>query len=283
MSYGLTSQAIVRKTVDAMLATGGLHHQGPHAGAGAERGARRRRTAAGRVDIAVFAIGAPRSPRSMRRSAASASSRSTTRPTALAALKKEFPTGYIARSSPRRTSPASRSRCSRMYYDYAAVAGADVPAARVKTFTAAHRREPGRAGAGPAAVPRQMAPRSAVQQFQRAVSPRLDRLLQGEGHRRMEVTEKEGGHPARARDGGRGGGRLETWTGALPTGQGQAVQARLLKPVMIVLQGGDRRDRGRLDPQLPGPTADPPVHRADAGGGARRVAGADVPAVSALR
>jgi len=135
ITYGLTSQEIVRKTVDAMLATGGLTIKDltpvlvPNVVAGADN------LAAGRVDISVFAIGAPK--------VAEVDAAVGVRfipidnsPTAVAALKKEFPTGYIAQMQPAPNTAGVKEPMYTMFYDYAVFAGADVPADRVKKITA---------------------------------------------------------------------------------------------------------------------------------------------------
>jgi uncharacterized protein len=135
ITYGLTSQEIVRKTIDAMLATGGLTIKDltpvlvPNVVAGADN------LAAGRVDISVFAVGAPK--------VAEVDAAVGVRfipidnsPAALAALKKEFPTGYIDRMQPAPNMAGVKEPMDTMFYDYAVFAGADVPADRVKQITA---------------------------------------------------------------------------------------------------------------------------------------------------
>jgi TRAP transporter TAXI family solute receptor len=133
--YGLTSQEIVRKTIDAMLATGGLSIKDltPVLAPNVVRGADD--LAAGRVDIAVFAIGAPKVAEVDAAVGGVRFIPLDNTPTTLAALKKEFPTGYIAQIKPAPNLAGIREPMFTMFYDYAAVAGADVPAARVKTFT----------------------------------------------------------------------------------------------------------------------------------------------------
>jgi hypothetical protein len=133
--YGLTSQEIVRKTVDAMLATGGLSIKDltPVLAPNVVRGVDD--LMAGRVDIAVFAIGAPK--------VAEADAAVGVRfipldnnATALAALKKEFPTGYISQIKPAPNLAGVKEPMFTMFYDYTTMAGAHVPAARVKQITA---------------------------------------------------------------------------------------------------------------------------------------------------
>ncbi len=134
IAYGLTSQEIVRKTVDAMLATGGLTIADlkpvmvPNVVRGADD------LAAGRVDIAVFAIGSAK--------VAEVDAAVGVRfipldhsPAAEAALKKEFPTGYIAKLEPAPNLAGVKEPMYTMYYDYTILAGADVPADRIKAIT----------------------------------------------------------------------------------------------------------------------------------------------------
>jgi TRAP transporter TAXI family solute receptor len=135
IAYGLTSQEIVRKTIDAMLATGGLTIKDlkpvmvPNVVRGADD------LAAGRVDIAVFAIG---SPKVAEVDAAVGGVRFIpleNNPTTLAALKKEFPTGYIAKLNPAPNIAGVKEPMDTMYYDYTAFTNADVPADKIKTIT----------------------------------------------------------------------------------------------------------------------------------------------------
>ena len=135
ITYGLTSQEIVRKAVDAMLATGGLTIKDltpvlvPNVVSGADN------LGAGRVDISVFAIGGPK--------VAEVDAAVGVRfipldnsPAAQAALKKEFPTGYISLMQPAPNLAGVKEPMYTMFYDYAAFAGADVPADLVKRITA---------------------------------------------------------------------------------------------------------------------------------------------------
>ncbi len=123
--YGLASQEIVRKTVDAMLATGGLSIKDltPVLAPNVVRGADD--LAAGRVDIAVFAIGAPKVAEVDASVGGVRFIPLDNSPTAVAALKKEFPTGYIAEIKPAPNLAGVREPMFTMFYDYAAIAGAD--------------------------------------------------------------------------------------------------------------------------------------------------------------
>jgi TRAP transporter TAXI family solute receptor len=134
IAYGLTSQEIVRKTIDAMLATGGLTASDlktvmvPNVVRGADE------LAAGRVDITVFAIGGAK----VSEVDAAVGVRFIPledSPAALAALKKEFPTGYLAKVTPAPQLAGVKEPMTTLFYDYTVFANADVPAERVKTLT----------------------------------------------------------------------------------------------------------------------------------------------------
>jgi TRAP transporter TAXI family solute receptor len=135
ISYGLTSQEIVRKTVDAMLATGGLSIKDlrpvmvPNVIRGADD------LAAGRVDIAVFAIGAPKVAEVDAAVGGIRYIPLENSPTALAALKKEFPTGYFSTVKPAANLAGVKQPMNTLFYDYSTIAGAHVPAARIKEIT----------------------------------------------------------------------------------------------------------------------------------------------------
>ncbi len=135
MAYGLASQEIVRKTFDAMLATGGLAPSDlkqvmvPNVIRGADE------LIAGRVDVALFAIG---SAKVSEADAAVGGVRFLpleNTPASLAALKKEFPTGYIARIQPGPGLAGIKEPMDVMFYDYTIFAHKDVPAERIKTIT----------------------------------------------------------------------------------------------------------------------------------------------------
>jgi TRAP transporter TAXI family solute receptor len=134
ITYGLTSQEIVRKTVDAMLATGGLSISDlkpvmvPNVVRGADD------LAAGRVDIAVFAMGSSK----VAEVDAAVGIRFVPldhTEAAEAGLKKEFPTGYLDRIEPSPSLAGVKEPIWSMHYDYAIFANADVPADRIKTVT----------------------------------------------------------------------------------------------------------------------------------------------------
>jgi TRAP transporter TAXI family solute receptor len=136
IAYGLTSQEIVRKTIDAMLATGGLTVKDlktvlvPNVIRGVDE------LVSGRVDITVFAIG------SAKVSEADAAISGGIKfvplentPAALAGLKKEFPTGYLATLQPAPNLAGVKQAQTAMFYDYTFFANADVKADRVKQIT----------------------------------------------------------------------------------------------------------------------------------------------------
>ena len=135
MAYGLTAQENVRKTLDAMLATGGLKPSDlkqvmvPNVVRGVDE------FIAGRVDVAVFAIG---SAKVAEADAAVGGIRFLpleNTPQALAALKKEFPTGYLETLQPAPNLAGVKEPIVTMFYDYTAFANANVPAERVKKIT----------------------------------------------------------------------------------------------------------------------------------------------------
>jgi TRAP transporter TAXI family solute receptor len=135
MSYGLTAQENVRKTIDAMLATGGLKPSDlkqvmvPNVIRGVDE------LIAGRVDVTVFAIG---SAKVAEADAAVGGIRFLpleNTPQALAALKKEFPTGYLDTVQPAPNLAGVKEPMVTMFYDYTVFANADLPAERVKTIT----------------------------------------------------------------------------------------------------------------------------------------------------
>jgi TRAP transporter TAXI family solute receptor len=134
ISYGLTSQEIVRKTVDAMLATGGLSIKDlkpvlvPNVVRGVDE------LISGRVDITVFAIGGAK----VSEADAAVGIRFIpleNTPESLAALKREFPTGYLAKVDPAPQLAGVKEPMTTLFYDYTVFANADVPADKIKTIT----------------------------------------------------------------------------------------------------------------------------------------------------
>lgn len=134
VAYGFTSQEIIKKTIDAMLATGGLSVNDlktvlvPNLIRGVDE------LVAGRVDITTFAVGSAK--------VAEADAAVGIRfiplpegPQSLAALKKEFPTAYLGKVSPAPNFAGVKEPISIMFYDYTVFASADMAADRVKTIT----------------------------------------------------------------------------------------------------------------------------------------------------
>jgi TRAP transporter TAXI family solute receptor len=134
-AYGLTAQENVRKTLDAMLATGGVKPSDmkqvmvPNVIRGVDE------LIAGRVDVTVFAIG---SAKVAEADAALGGVRFLpleNTPEALAALKKEFPTGYFDTVQPAPNLAGVKEPIVTLFYDYTVFANADLPAERVKKIT----------------------------------------------------------------------------------------------------------------------------------------------------
>jgi TRAP transporter TAXI family solute receptor len=134
-AYGLTSQENVRKTLDAMLATGGVKPSDmkqvlvPNVIRGVEE------LMAGRVDVTVFAIG---SAKVAEADAAVGGIRFLpleNTPESLAALRKEFPTGYLDTVKPAPNLAGIKEPIVTLFYDYTVFANADLPADRVKRIT----------------------------------------------------------------------------------------------------------------------------------------------------
>jgi TRAP-type uncharacterized transport system substrate-binding protein len=91
--------------------------------------------AAGRVDISVFAIGGAKVAEVDAAVGGVRFIPLDNSPAAEAALKKEFPTGYIAKLEPAPNLAGVKAPMYTMYYDYTVFGGADVPADRIKTIT----------------------------------------------------------------------------------------------------------------------------------------------------
>jgi uncharacterized protein len=135
VSYGYTSQEIIKLTVDAMLATEGLTAADlrtvmvPNLGRGVDE------LMSGRVDISTFAIG------SAKVSEADASLGGIrfiplpNTPEALAAMQKVFRTAYLAKVEPAPNLAGVKEPMYLMGYDYTVFANKDVPAERAKTVT----------------------------------------------------------------------------------------------------------------------------------------------------
>jgi TRAP transporter TAXI family solute receptor len=135
VAYGFTSQEIIKKTVDAMLATAGLSIKDlkpvmvPNLVRGVDE------FISGRADITTFAIG---SAKVAEADAAVKGIRFISlenTPEALAALKKEFRTAYIGRVDPQPNYAGVKEPINTMVYDYTIFANAKVPADRIKQIT----------------------------------------------------------------------------------------------------------------------------------------------------
>jgi len=134
VAYGFTSQEIIKKTVDAMLATDGLSIKDlkpimvPNLIRGVDD------LIAGRADITTFALG------SAKVSEADAAVKIRfinlpEGPQALAGLKKEFRTAYLAKAQPSPRYAGVKEPITVMQYDYTIFANAKVPAEQVKKIT----------------------------------------------------------------------------------------------------------------------------------------------------
>ncbi|MEA2929042.1 MAG: uncharacterized protein QOG38_1470 [Hyphomicrobiales bacterium] len=135
VSYGYTSQEIIKLTVDAMLATEGLTAADlktvmvPNLGRGVDE------LMAGRADITTFAIG------SAKVSEADASVGGIrfiplpNTPQALEAMQKVFRTAYLAKVEPAPNLPGVKEPMYLMGYDYTVFANKDVKPERAKTIT----------------------------------------------------------------------------------------------------------------------------------------------------
>lgn len=146
VAYGFTSQEIIKKTVDAMLATEGLSIKDlkpvmvPNLVRGVEAFEN------GRADITTFALG------SAKVSEADAAVHGIryislpNTPEALKGLKSQFRTAYIAQAKPSPRYAGVKEPINIMQYDYTVFAGAKVSADRIKKITeiiATHKKELG--------------------------------------------------------------------------------------------------------------------------------------------
>jgi hypothetical protein len=136
ITYGYTSQEIIRTTIDAMLASAGLTIGDlrpvlvPNLIRGVDE------LISGRADVSTFAIGTAK--------VAEADAAVGIRylplddgPTAVAAMQKWFPVAYMGKVEPAPHLPGVRAPIATMHYDYTIFANADLAAERVKTITRA--------------------------------------------------------------------------------------------------------------------------------------------------
>jgi TRAP transporter TAXI family solute receptor len=134
VAYGFTSQEIIKKTVDAMLATDGLSIKDlkpimvPNLIRGVDD------LIAGRADITTFALGSAK----VSEADAAVKIRFISLPEgppALAGLKKEFRTAYLAKAMPSPRYAGVKEPITVMQYDYTVFANAKVPADQIKKIT----------------------------------------------------------------------------------------------------------------------------------------------------
>ncbi|MGE0565445.1 MAG: TAXI family TRAP transporter solute-binding subunit, partial [Pseudolabrys sp.] len=134
VAYGFTSQEIIKKTVDAMLATEGLSVKDlkpvmvPNLVRGVEE------FVGGRADITTFALGAAKTHEADAAAKIRYISLQNT-PEALAALKKEFRTAYIAKAEPSPRFVGVKEPINIMQYNYTIFASSKMSAERVKQIT----------------------------------------------------------------------------------------------------------------------------------------------------
>jgi len=135
IAYGFTSQEILKKTVDAMLATAGLSINDlkpvmvPNVIRGVDE------FISGRADITTFAIGAAKVAEADAAVKGIRYVALENTPATLAALKKEFRTAYIAKVNPQPNYAGVKEPIDVMYYDYTMFASAKMPPDRVKQIT----------------------------------------------------------------------------------------------------------------------------------------------------
>jgi TRAP transporter TAXI family solute receptor len=134
VSYGFTSQAIIKKTVDAMLATDGLTIKDlkpvmvPNLVRGVDE------LVSGRADITTFALGAGKVSEADAAVGIRFISLPDT-PQALAGLKKEFRTAYIGHAQPSKRYAGVKGPINIMQYDYTVFASEKVKPELVKKIT----------------------------------------------------------------------------------------------------------------------------------------------------
>jgi len=134
VAYGFTSQEIIKKTVDAMLATEGLSIKDlkpilvPNLVRGVDD------FISGRADITTFAIGSAKVAEADAAVSGIRYVSLTDSPQSLAGLKSEFRTAYIAKAQPSPVNSGVKEPINIMQYDYALFASAKVPADKIKTI-----------------------------------------------------------------------------------------------------------------------------------------------------
>jgi hypothetical protein len=134
VAYGFTSQEIIKKTVDAMLATEGLSIADlkpvlvPNLVRGVDE------FIGGRADITTFAVGAAKVAEADSAVGGIRFISLKNTPAAVTALKKEFRTAYISQVNPAPNYAGVKEPVNTMAYDYTVFANAKVPADRIKKF-----------------------------------------------------------------------------------------------------------------------------------------------------
>lgn len=134
VAYGFTSQEIIKKTVDAMLAAAGLSVNDlktvlvPNLVRGVDE------FIAGRVDITTFAIGSAKVAEADAAVNGIRYINIENTPQGLAAFKKEFPTAYLGKVNPAPNFAGVKEPITTMMYDYTIFASADMPAEKVKNI-----------------------------------------------------------------------------------------------------------------------------------------------------
>lgn len=134
VAYGFTSQEIIKKTVDAMLATAGLSVNDlktvlvPNLVRGVDE------FTAGRVDITTFAIGSAKVAEADASVGGIRFINIENTPKGLEAFKKEFPTAYLDKVNPAPNFAGVKGPITTMFYDYTIFASADMPAEKVKNI-----------------------------------------------------------------------------------------------------------------------------------------------------
>ncbi|HEX2724298.1 MAG TPA: TAXI family TRAP transporter solute-binding subunit [Beijerinckiaceae bacterium] len=134
ITYGYTSQEIIRTTIDAMLATAGLsiNDMRPVLVPNLIRGVDE--LISGRADVSTFAIGTAK----VAEADAAVGIRYLPLDDAAAsvsAMQKWFPVAYMGKVEPAPHLPGVREPIMTMHYDYTVFANADLPVERVKTIT----------------------------------------------------------------------------------------------------------------------------------------------------
>jgi len=135
VAYGFTSQEIIKKTVDAMLATEGMTIADlkpvmvPNLVRGVDE------LIAGRVDITTFAIGSAKVAEADASVGGIRYIDIPNNPKALEGLKREFRTAYIGRVDPAPNFAGVKQPINTMIYDYTIFASTNAKPERIKQIT----------------------------------------------------------------------------------------------------------------------------------------------------